>query len=231
MARPGEPVRADAFRASVPVLFGYIPLGAAFGLLFGTLGYPWPLAVLSGVVVYAGAAQFLSVGLLAAHAGLGAVFAATFFLNLRHMFYGISFLRRFPRAGWRRAYLIFTLTDETYSVLTARKSADRAEDESFCLWVSALNHGYWILGCALGALLGRRVHFEMKGLDFVLTALFVMLAVEQALVVRRAPPFVAAAGAAALALIFFPSQMLPVSLAIVFAILFIRSWSADTAHA
>ena len=224
-------MRSAALRASAPMLFGYIPMGAAFGLLFGTLGYPWPFAVLSGIFVYAGAAQFLSVGLLAAHAGLPAIFAATFFLNLRHMFYGISFLRRFPKTGWRRAYMIFTLTDETYSVLTANKRADRAQDESFCLRVSALNHGYWIAGCALGALLGSRVRFETKGLDFVLTALFAVLAVEQALTVRRALPFAVAAAAAAAALLLWPAQMLPASLALVFAFMFFKSGRAEASHA
>jgi 4-azaleucine resistance transporter AzlC len=212
---------ARAFKASVPVFFGYVPLGVAFGLLFNTLGYRWPYAALSGLIVFAGAAQFLSVGLLAAHAGLAAVFAATLSLNLRHMFYGFSLLRRFPERGWRRYYMIFALTDETYSVLTATKLRDRAEDERFCLTVSALNHSYWVAGCALGAFLGSRARVETKGLEFVLTALFVVLAVEQALTVRRWLPFVVASAAA---LLVCPGQMLLASLAIVFAVLF---WMAE----
>ena len=126
-------VRRAAFRASIPVLFGYLPLGVAFGLLFNALGYPWYYATLSGLVIFAGAAQFLSVGLLAAHAGLMSIFAATLFLNLRHIFYGFSFLHRFPERGWRRYYLIFTLTDETYSVLTAsRRDGRRRTNATAC---------------------------------------------------------------------------------------------------
>jgi len=225
-----DAVRSDAFKASVPVLFGYVPLGVTFGLLFSTLGYPWWCAALSGLVVFAGAAQFLSVGLLGAHAGLAAVFAATLSLNLRHMFYGFSLLRRFPERGWRRWYMIFTLTDETYSVLTAGRRVAADEDERFCLWVSGLNHGYWVAGCALGGLLGSRVRFETKGLDFVLTALFVVLAVEQARTVRRVLPFAAAACAAAVALAFFPSRMLLAALAMVFVFLFWKS-GGSRAHA
>lgn len=216
-------VRRAAFKASIPVLFGYFPLGAAFGLLFNTLGYPWPYAGLSGLIVFAGAAQFLSVGLLAAHAGLVVIFTATLFLNLRHMFYGLSFLKRFPEHGWRRWYMIFALTDETYSVLTASKPGRREEDQRFCLWVSALNHFYWVTGCAAGALLGSRAAFDTKGLDFVLTALFVVLTVEQALNVRRILPFAVAVVAAAVALSIWPGQMLPFAIALAFAALLLES--------
>lgn len=220
-----------ALRASIPVLFGYLPLGVAFGLLFNTLGYPWPYATLSGLVVFAGAAQFLSVGLLSAHTGLASIFAATLFLNLRHIFYGFSLLHRFPERGWRRFYLIFALTDETYSLLTTSKLGDRAQDERFCLLVSALNHSYWVAGCTLGALLGSSVRFNTKGLDFVLTALFVVLTLEQALAVRRMFPFAVAATAAAVTLAAFPGQMLLASLAIVFSVLLWKSQRSATSHA
>jgi 4-azaleucine resistance transporter AzlC len=207
----------------VPVLFGYIPLGVAFGVLFGKLGQPWWYAALSGLVVYAGAAQYLSVGLFGAHASLASIFLATLFLNLRHVFYGLSMFQRFSEHPAEKPYLIFGLTDETYSVLTARRLADKSDDERFCLWLTVLDHGYWVAGCGLGALLGRAFRFDVKGLDFVLTALFVVLAIEQALAVRDAFPFVLAAAAAAFALIAWPSQFLVVSLAIVFAVLAFRS--------
>lgn len=216
-------VPAAAFRASIPVLFSYLFGGAVFGILFNTLGYPWPYAVLSGVVVFAGAAQYLSVGLLAAHASLTAVFMATLFINLRHMFYGFSFLRRFPDRGWRRYYLIFTLTDETYALLAASRLETRIDDERYCLWTAGLNHLYWVTGCAIGAVLSHHVRFESRGLEFVMTALFVVLAVEQALSVRRAFPFLIAAGAAALSLSVAPKQMLVTSLAVVFLALLWKS--------
>ncbi|HDZ37051.1 MAG TPA: branched-chain amino acid ABC transporter permease, partial [Marinobacter sp.] len=110
------------FRLTLPILFGYLPLGMAFGVLFTTqLDYAWWAAPLMGVVVYAGAGQILAVSLLAASAGLLEVFVAMFVLNARHLFYGLSLLRQFRGAGWRKLYLIFGLTDETYSLLTSRQ--------------------------------------------------------------------------------------------------------------
>ncbi len=211
--------RSEALKATLPVAVSFLPMGAAFGLLFNTLAYPWYYAVLSGIFVFAGASQFLSVGLIAAHAGLPSIFAATLFINLRHMFYGVSLTRRYPERGWRRWYLIFTLTDETYSLLTAAKRRDRAFDESFCLWVSGVNHAAWVTGCAAGAVLGRGFHLETKGLDFVLTAVFTVLAVEQMRTVRKAFPFAVAAAAAAASLRFFPGQMLAASLTMVSVVL------------
>jgi len=216
-----------AFKSSIPVLFGYVPLGVAFGLLFNTLGCPWFYAGLSGLVVFAGSAQFLCVNLLAAHASLAAIFFATLSLNLRHMFFGFSMFHRFPENRWLKPYLIFGLTDETYSVLTATKLENRREDERFCLWVTFLNHSYWVLGCALGGLLGSRFRFDTRGFDFVLTALFVVLALEQAFAVKRAFPFVIAGAAGAAALKICPKQMLPFSLAIVFAILLGKSLQTE----
>ena len=221
-----------AFQVSVPVLFGYVPMGMAFGLLFTKeLGLPWYYAALSGLIVYAGAAQFLSVGLLAAGAGLTEIFIATLLLNLRHVFYGFSLLHRVPEAGPRRLYSIFGLTDETYSVLTAKRLADKKEDEAFCFELTWLNHSYWVAGCALGALAGSRWRFDLKGFDFVLTALFAVLTVEQALATRRAASFIIAAAAAVAALLIHPGQMLLVSLALVSAVLLFQSARAGPGDA
>jgi 4-azaleucine resistance transporter AzlC len=221
MAR--RPPFVEAWLASIPVLFGYLPLGITFGVLFAKLGCPWWYAALSGLVVFAGAAQYLSIGLFGSHASLASVFLATLFLNLRHVFYGLSMFQRFSEHPAEKPYLIFGLTDETYSVLTARKLRDKVEDERFCLWLTALDHGYWVVGCGLGALLGRALNFDTKGLDFVLTALFVVLAIEQAMAVRDAFPFILAAAAAIVALAVCPSQFLVVSLVIVFVMLAARS--------
>jgi len=115
--------------------------------------------------------------------------------------------------------------------LATEKNPARAEDERFCLLVAALNHSYWVAGCTLGALLGDNFHIETKGLDFVLTALFVVLTVEQALTVRRIFPFAVAAGAAAAALAVFPGQMLLASLSGVFVVLLWKSVRTDNVRA
>lgn len=180
-----------AFKASLPVLFGYVPLGAAFGLLFSELAYPWYFATLMGVLVFAGSAQFLAVGLLAAQARLVDVALATLLLNARHLFYGFSLLSRFPSQGWRKWYLIFGLTDETYALLAMAPPREE-ERTDYYLVVTALNHLYWIAGCTLGAVLGQGLPFDTTGLDFALTALFVVLLIEQIRRVREPFPFLVA---------------------------------------
>lgn len=170
-----------AFRLTLPILFGYIPLGMAFGVLFSTqLDYAWWIAPLMGVFVYAGAGQILAVSLLAASAGLLEVFVAMFVLNARHLFYGLSLLGQFRGAGWRKAYLIFALTDETYSLLTSRtRGPDSAHEQRLDFRISALNQFYWVIGCGAGALLGENVSFDSTGIEFALVALFIVLTIEQ----------------------------------------------------
>lgn len=141
-----------AFKLTLPILFGYIPLGMAFGVLFTTqLDYPWWIAPLMGLVIYAGAGQILAVSLLAANAGLLEVAIAMFVLNARHLFYGLSLLGQFRDAGWRKVYLIFGLTDETYSLLTSRpRSSNRQLEQRVDFRITALNQSYWIAGCTMG---------------------------------------------------------------------------------
>ena len=170
-----------AFKLTLPILFGYIPLGMAFGVLFTTqLDYPWWIAPLMGLVIYAGAGQILAVSLLTANAGLVEVAVAMFVLNARHLFYGLSLLGQFRGAGWRKAYLIFGLTDETYSLLTSRpRSANREQEQHVDFRITAMNQGYWIVGCTLGAVLGKTVAFNSTGIEFALVALFIVLTIEQ----------------------------------------------------
>ncbi len=195
------------FRRTIPVLLGYFPLGFAVGVFFSTLGVDWYFGLISAIVVYAGAGQFLSVQLIHQNASLVEVFIAMFLVNFRHVFYGFSFLSRFSGAPGK-PYMIFGLTDETYSVLTTGRSADRATDQATCLTITFLDHIYWILGCTLGGIVGASGNFETAGFEFVLTALFSVLAVEQWRHVRRLRPFVLGAAAAALGLLIDRSQFL-----------------------
>ncbi len=192
MKQPFSEVLKPAFRASIPVLFGYIPLGTAFGVLFSELGYHWLYASLMGLVIFAGAGQFLAVGLLANHAGLAEIFIASLLINIRHLFYGISLLSCLKTRGWRRWYQIFGLTDETFSLLTSINVPDGIAPDRFHLAITALNHGYWILGCTLGAWIGNQISFSTVGIEFTLPALFMVLAIEQYRAIRRPALFVAA---------------------------------------
>ena len=197
----------SAFRASVPVLFGYVPLGAAFGVLFSSLGLPWYFSTLSGLIVFAGSAQFLSVSLLASRLGFLEIFLATFTLNIRHLFYGFSFLKRYQGAPWK-PYLVFGLTDETYSLLSARVEANQKEDQKFCLALTLINQCYWVFGCSIGAIFAGMFTIQTKGFEFILTALFVVLAVEQWFAVRNYWPFIVGIIASLAALFVFPAHFL-----------------------
>jgi 4-azaleucine resistance transporter AzlC len=195
---------STVFKSSLPVAFGYVPLGMAFGVLLVGLGYPWWWAPVMGVVIFAGSAQFLAVSLLAAGAGAFDAFVATLLLNLRHVFYGLTVLDRYRALGVGRAYAIFGLTDETFSLMVG--SGPHDHDRRYVLGLTALNQGWWVLGCSLGALAGRSLPFSTEGLAFSLTALFAVLLVEQLLRGFR-PGSLAGAGAAALAcLVFLPGK-------------------------
>lgn len=193
---------------TLPIMFGYIPLGMAFGVLFVTqLDYPWWGATLMSLTVFAGAAQLLSVGLLAAGAGLLEVFVAMFVINARHLFYGLSLLGRFRGAGWRKLYLIFGLTDETYSLLTSRpRSEDLSQEQKNDFRITLFNQGYWVIGSTLGAWLGRAVQFDSTGIEFALVALFIVLTIEQYKALGQSLPIWIGAAAAGLCLAVLPED-------------------------
>lgn len=155
---------------------GYIPLGTVFGFLFVQAGGAWWLAICSSLLVYAGAAQYMMIPLLAAGMSIPSIALATLIINSRHVFYGLSLLNRLPRSRWQRCYVIFGLTDETYSLITTLPDGT---DERNMLWVTLLNQGWWVLGTAFGALIGAQAKVTLVGLDFALVALFCVLTVEQ----------------------------------------------------
>jgi 4-azaleucine resistance transporter AzlC len=194
------------------VAFGYVPLGTAFGMLFQDLGYSWYFAPLMGVFVYAGAAQFLAVGLGAAHAGVLEIAVSTLILNSRHLFFGLSVLGRYRARGLKKAYLIFGLTDETYSLVTSTKAPGPDRQVDYYLTVTALNQSYWVLGCTLGALAGSAMSLDTRGMDFALTALFLVLVLDQWNRLRELFPFVAAALCGVSALVLFREQMLLIAI-------------------
>lgn len=192
----------EPLRASLPVMFGYLPLGAAFGILAVEVGVPVWGAVLMSLVIYAGAGQFLAVALLGAGAGLVEVAVATLMLNSRHLFYGLSLLKRFKGSGWRKPYLIFALTDETYSLLTSQPNQDHGQ----AFRISLLNHLWWLLGSLIGAAASANIDFDSRGIEFALTALFIVLTLEQARRLRRWLPFAIALLCAITALLVLPDR-------------------------
>lgn len=201
----------SSFKASLPAFFGYVSLGISFGFLFEEAGAVWYLAPLMSLLVYAGAAQFVAVSLLVNHASLLQILSATFFINLRHIFYGISFLGKFPNKFFKKMYMIFGLTDESYSILT---SLPEKYSEKFSFYVILFSHAYWVIGSLLGALLGMWVSVDLKFLGFTLVELFVILTIEQIYVVRNAWPFIMALLFSLVAMLIWPSQMLVLAISL-----------------
>lgn len=204
---------------TLPVAFGYVPLGMAFGVLFvSQLDYAWYMATAMALFIFAGSAQFLSIGLIANQASLISVGVAIFLLNARHIFYGLSLLSELKLSGWRRWYLIFALTDESYSLITSLPQEKRS-DQSLHWQITMINQSYWVLGSTLGALLGAGVEIPTESLAFVLPALFIVLCVEQFRVVRCSGLMLAAGGIGAFAVWLWSGQMLLVSITLALALL------------
>lgn len=223
----------SVFRLTLPILFGYLPLGTAFGVLFATqLDYAWWVAPLMGILIFAGAGQILGVSLMAAGAGLVEVFVAMFVLNARHLFYGLSLLGQFRDAGWRKLYLIFGLTDETYSLLTSRpRGPDRAYEQMIDFRITGLNQCYWVAGCALGALLADNVAFDSTGIEFALVALFIVLTLEQFKALGDSFPIWTGAAAAGIAMMVMPpAHQLIGAIGIVTGVLPLHYRRAGTNH-
>lgn len=211
-------VLKTAFRDTVPVLTGYLVLGMGFGMMMSANGYGVLLPVLMSVFIYAGAMQYAAVGLLTGGASLITVALTTLAVNARHLFYGVSMLEKYKNCGIKKPYLIFSLTDETYSlVCNSERSAD------YYFFVSVFDHSYWIAGTILGAVLGTAVKFNTEGIDFALTALFITVFVDQWLKAEK--HFSALTGVlATLAclLIFGAQSFLIPSMVIITAVLLIK---------
>lgn len=168
-----------AWKQTIPVMLGYIFLGIAFGLLIQDAGYNALWAFFTSVVVYAGSMQFVLVTLLTSGAGLLSAALMTLFINGRHIFYGLSFVEKYKKMGKAYPYLVFSLTDETYSVLCGTKLPEGMEEKKVCFWISFLDHCYWVSGSVIGALAGSYITFDSTGIDFSMTALFIVIVVEQ----------------------------------------------------
>lgn len=213
------------FPVTLPVLFGFVPLGIAFGLLMNAAGYSVFWAALMSLVVYAGSAQFMGVELLAATAPLPQVALMTLILNFRHMVYGLSMLEKYRDMGWRKPYLIFALPDETYAILSSGEVPQGVEPREYYLTVSMLNQVYWVAGTILGGLLGAALPINTQGADFAMTALFLVIALGQWEERKNRPSALLGLGSALLSLLLFgPDRFLiPALILMILGLLGFRS--------
>lgn len=168
-----------AFPYTIPVLTGYLFIGIAFGVMFAEKGYSFLWAAFMSLLVYAGSAQYLAVNFFIPGISILHVVFLILTVNIRHVFYGISLLDRFDGMGKKRWYMIFSLTDETYSLLCTTKIPDNVDEDHFLFAIASLNQSYWVIGSIIGAVAGSVLPFNAEGIDFAMTALFVVIFVEQ----------------------------------------------------
>ena len=169
-----------AFRAAIPVMTGYIVLSIGFGILLRAKGFGLPYALLMSLWIYAGSMQYVAVDLLAGSVSLLTTALMTLMVNVRHLFYGITMLERYQKSRRKyRFYSIFALSDETFSLVVNPKLPENVPEDAYCFWVSLFDQLSWILGTAIGSLLGNIIPFDSTGIDFSMTALFVIIVLEQ----------------------------------------------------
>lgn len=168
-----------AFPHTVPVLMGYLSIGVVFGWMLSAIGYNPLWSVAMSVFIYAGSGQYMGVNLLAAATPLADVAFLTLIINFRHLVYGLSMLEKFRGMGWRKLYMIFSLTDETYALLAGVCPPEGVDEKKFYFCIAALNHLYWVVGSLAGAVAGSLITINTEGIDFAMTALFIVIAVGQ----------------------------------------------------
>lgn len=192
-----------AFPKTVPVMVGYLFLGTAYGILMSVNGFGvgWTLAV--SVFVFAGSLQYVGINLLAAAVSPVTAFLMAIMVNARHLFYGISMLSKYQKIKKIKWYLIFGLTDETFSLACNEEIPEELSKEKVYFWMTLLDHSYWVTGSVAGALAGSVLGFNTKGLDFALTALFVMIFTEQWISAKTHWPAVTGVLCSILCLILF----------------------------
>lgn len=170
---------AAAFPYTVPVLMGYLSIGVVFGWMMSAIGYNPLWSVAMSLCIYAGSGQYLGVDLLANATPLADVAFLTFVINFRHLVYGLSMLEKLKGMGWRKLYMIFGLTDETYALLAGVTAPEGVDEKRFYFSITLLDHVYWVAGSLLGAVAGSLISINTEGIDFAMTALFIVIAVDQ----------------------------------------------------
>ena len=194
----------QAFKVTIPVLFGYLSIGIPFGLMLVNAGYPWWLAPLMSITMYAGAGQYMAVGLFSAGTPLTAILVTMLMVNIRHIVYGLSLIEPFKKVGKWKPYLKGLNPGKFYGA------------------IAIFDHLYWIIGSIIGAIAGSLIKFNFDGIDFALTALFIVLLIEQLKKTKNPLPPIIGGGCSVIAFfIFGPDNMLIASLAIGIAFLMI----------
>ena len=227
MAQSNKPLAAlrAAFPHTIPILTGYLFLGMSYGVLMKVSGFSFWYPLLISLTVYAGSMQFVTTSLLLGAFNPIQAFVMTLMVNARHLFYSIALLGKYRDTGWKKPFLIFGLSDETFSVNCSARIPPDIDKGWFLLWVTVLDQLYWVTGATLGGLFGSLISFNTQGLDFVMTAMFVVIFLEQWLKEKNHTCSLLGLGLAALSLVLFgpDSFMLPAMAAILAVLLLLRN--------
>lgn len=167
-----------AFPHTVPILTGFLFLGMTYGVYMSSLGFSWIYPTLMALTIFAGSMEFVTANMLLGAFNPLQAFAMTLMVNARHLFYGLAMLDRFRGLGWKKLYLIFGMCDETFSVTCSVRAPEGVDEGWFMTFVTLLDQLYWVLGAALGGLCGSLLTLNTEGLDFVMTAMFVVIFLE-----------------------------------------------------
>lgn len=213
-----------AFPYTVPILTGFVFLGTAYGIFMNSLGFSAIYPILMSLLIFAGSMEFVAANLLlVAFNPINALFL-TLMVNARHLFYGISMLDKFKEVGKKKLYLIFGLCDESFSINCTVDVPKNVDKGWFMFFVTLFNHLYWVLGATLGGILGSYVNLNTEGLEFVMTALFVVIFIEQWMKEKKHHSALTGLGLSALSLIVFGGDyfIIPAMIAILGVLTLLR---------
>ena len=222
-----------AFLDTVPVMTGYVFLGFGFGILMQQNGFGVLWSGAMSLFIYAGSMQYVAVSLLTSGAGLLTAAMTAFVVNARHLFYGISMVDAYKGVGKKKPYLIFGLTDETYSLVSQLQIPDGVSRSGYCFLVTLFDHIYWVSGTVLGALTGSLLPINYEGVDFALTALFVTIFVEQWLSTKHHGPAIVGVAATVICLVLFGADLflIPSMVIIAACLTMMRKTGKEDSHA
>lgn len=192
-----------AFPRTLPVMAGYLFLGMGFGILLESKGFSFLWAFLMALFLYAGSMQYVAINLFSGGATLIATAFMTVMIQIRHLFYGLSLIDKYKDTGKKKFFMIFALTDETYSLVASTLPPEGVDRSWFYFFISILDHAYWIIGCTLGGIFGSLLDFNTKGIDFVMTALFIVIFTDQWLTSKEHLPAVIGVSCSVICLILF----------------------------
>lgn len=215
-----------SFKASLPIMAGYIVLGMGFGILLQSKGYEWWWALLMSSIIFAGSMQYVTIDLLAGGASLISAALMTLLVNIRHLFYGITMLEEYKDTGAKKPYLIFALTDETFSLVCSPNLPEEVNKKDYYFHVSIFNQCYWIIGSVLGNVIGSTLAFNTAGVDFAMTALFVVIFVEQWENTKQHIPAITGIICSVISLLIFGASdfLIPAMIAITIALFIEKKW-------